>query len=115
MRKKITALFLTVLCLMTSFSARAASISLATEQGVEGTITYITTGDETLDAYLHARLDMDDALILMRSGAEITGTTDVHQFEKDGITYAGVRFTQQGKIRFGRYGQTVSTVLTVCP
>ena len=111
MRKKMTALILTVLCLMTSLSAQAAGVSLATEQGAEGTITYITTGDETLDALLHARLDTDDALILLRSGTEITGTTDVNQFELNGVNYASVRFTQQGKIRFGRYGQTVSTVL----
>lgn len=111
MRKKITALFLTVLWMMQALSAQAVSISLATEQGAEGTITYIATGDEKLDARLHERLDMDDALILLRSGAEITGTTDVYTFEKDGVSYASVRFTQQGKIRFGRYGQTVSTML----
>lgn len=111
MRKTLIALILTVLWMSCVFSAQAAGISFATEQGADGTITYITSSDENLDAQWHARLDMDDALILLRSGAEITGTTDVFQFEKDGVSYASVRFTQQGKIRFGRYGQTVSTML----
>lgn len=111
MRKQLTALLLLITMLAPALPAQAVSISLATEQGAEGTITYITTADEELDARLHVRLDTDDALILLRSGAEITGTTDVYQFEKDGKAYTSVRFTQQGKIRFGRYGQTVSTVL----
>ncbi|MBQ4552795.1 MAG: hypothetical protein IJA59_07585 [Clostridia bacterium] len=111
MRKKLIALFCMVLWMTQLPSAWAAGISPLTEQGQEGSITYISLADENLDAWLQARLDMDDALILLRSGAEITGTTDVFQFEKDGIEYASVRFTQQGKIRFGRYGQTVSTVL----
>jgi len=109
-RMKMTTLLI-VLMLLFAFPAGAVTISNQTEQGTGGTITYIVTGDETFDAFLHARLDMDDALILLRSGAEITGTGDVYTFEKNGVSYASLRFTQQGKIRFGRYGQVVSTVL----
>ena len=110
MRTKMIALLIALMMLL-AFPAGAVTITNQTEQGTGGTITYIVATDENIDAFLQARLDMDDALILLRSGAEITGTGDVYTFEKDGVSYASLRFTQQGKIRFGRYGQVVSTVL----
>ena len=110
MRKLFAWIF--ILVLMLQCVAQASVISLETEQGAEGLITYITANeDEKLSDFLLLRLDMDDALILLRSGAEITGTGYVNQFWKDGKNYASLRFIQQGKIRFGRYGQTVSCVL----
>lgn len=111
MRKKITALFLLVLFMLSAHTALAVNLTLQTEQGANGTVTYITTKEEAPDANLHSRLGIDDALILLRSGAEITGRCDMHLFEKDGVQYASLRFTQQGKIRFGRYGQITNTLL----
>ena len=110
MRKLFAWIFIFVL--MLHCTAQASVISLETEQGAEGVITYITANeDEQLSDFLMSRLDMDDALILLRSGAEITGTGYVNQFWKNDKNYASLRFVQQGKIRFGRYGQTVSCVL----
>ena len=110
MRKLFAWIF--ILVLMLHGAAQASVVSLVTEQGAEGLITYITADeDKQLSEFLMSRLDMDDALILLRSGAEITGTGDVNQFWKGDRNYASLRFIQQGKIRFGRYGQTVSCVL----
>lgn len=111
MRKFITALLILVFLLATALPALAVSITQQTEQGAEGTVTYLTSEMEALTALLHAELGIDDALILLRSGAEITGSSDMHLFEKNGVQYASLRFSQQGKIRFGRYGQVVNTML----
>lgn len=111
MRKIIAALFLLILLTATALPALAVSITMQTKQGADGTVTYMTTETETLDSLLHSRLGIDDALILLRSGAEITAGSDMHLFEAGGVKYASLRFSQQGKIRFGRYGQVVNTLL----
>lgn len=111
MRKKITALFLLALMMLSACPALAVTLTPQTEQGTNGTVTYMTAKEEGLDAALRSRLGIEDALILLRSGAEITGSSDMHLFEKDGVQYASLRFTQQGKIRFGRYGQVTNTLL----
>jgi len=106
-RKLLTMLLLlTAVCLSAS-----AELSLQTENTALGEITYIAAENEALNELLSSRLGIGDALILLRSGTEITGISDIYLFEKDGVSYASLRFTQQGKIRFGRYGQRTETLL----
>ncbi|MBR5231140.1 MAG: hypothetical protein IKW00_02700 [Clostridia bacterium] len=107
MRKFLVALLL----LMTVCLSAGAELQMKTEKTDRGQITYVTADDDALNELLSSHLGIADALILLRSGTEITGKSDLYLFEKDGVSYASLRFIQQGKIRFGRYGQTVETVL----
>ena len=112
MRKTVTALFLLFVLLMNALPIHAEGLGLQTETGSNGEITYPISDDMRVNEWLHARLGVSDALILLQGGAEITGRTEVFVFSwPDGGKMASVAFTQAGKIRFGRYGQVTNTIL----
>jgi len=111
-RKTVTALFL-ILCIMLSCSAALAeNIFLQTETGDNGQVVYPVSDNEHWNEWLQARLHIGDALILLRGGAEIVGETSVYTFTTaDDTPYVSICFTQRGKIRFGRYGESTNAAL----
>jgi len=110
-RKTLTALFLMMCLIVCGLHAQAEVIFMQAEDGQGGRVEYPASQDESFADLMSARLGTDDALILLRSGAQIDGTSEIYTFEKDGVQYASVCFTQTGKIRFGRYGQVTHTML----
>ena len=112
MRKTLTALFLMVCMLLSCSGAWAESIFPTAETGVNGQVTYPASDNERWNEWLQTRLHIGDALILLRGGAEITGETSVYTFTAaDDTPYTSICFTQRGKIRFGRYGESTHAVL----
>ena len=112
MRKTLTALFLMVCMLLSCSGAWAESIFPTAETGVNGQVTYPASDNERWNEWLQTRLHIGDALILLRGGAEIAGETSVYTFTAaDDTPYTSICFTQRGKIRFGRYGESTHAVL----
>ena len=110
MRKTVTALFL--MLIFCASCARADNVVLQTETGANGAVVFPVFEPERVNEELQTRLGVSDALILLQSGAEIAGSTALYSFDgPNGEKLASVCFTQQGKIRFGRYGQVPNAVL----
>ena len=90
----------------------ADSVALQTETGTNGAVVYPVFEPERSNEELQTRLGVNDALILLHSGAEITGSTVLYTFDgTNGEKLTSICFTQQGRIRFGRYGQVTNAIL----